>query len=150
MKRCIILFALSVLCLLAACDTNNASSGDSLIRNETGIDPDSFVYLDTDVWPKNKYTNGLPVPSGTIKTAYIDIKNEFCFVMLNDVNDADFDKFLTELKHSEFSQIENIEEKIEGEDYISTGTMYSNGTTIVSISFADATLGIYIVTDPTK
>lgn len=104
-----------------------------------------FVYLDAGVWPENEYTEELPVPPGTVNTAYIDTTNEFCVVMLNEVSDADFDNYITELENNKFSQIENVDEEIEGEGYISTGTLYSNGTTSVSMSLADGTLGMYIV-----
>ena len=60
--------------------------------------------------------------------------------MLNEVSDADFDNYITELENNKFSQIENVDEEIEGEGYISTGTLYSNGTTSVSMSLADGTL----------
>lgn len=53
--------------------------------------------------------------------------------------------YITELENNKFSQIENVDEEIEGEGYISTGTLYSNGTTSVSMSLADGTLGMYIV-----
>lgn len=150
MKRGIVLLALLMLCVLTACGSKNTLDGDSLIRENTGIDPDSFVYLDAGVWPENEYTDELPVPPGTVSTAYIDTKNEFCVVMLNEVSDADFDKYIAELENNKFSQIENVEEEIEGEGYISTGVLYSNGTTSISMSLADGTLGIYVVIDQTE
>ena len=145
MKRGIVLLALLMLCLLTACGSKNTLKAASLIRDNTGIDPDSFVYLDAGVWPENEYTEELPVPPGTVNTAYIDTTNEFCVVMLNEVSDADFDNYIAELENNKFSQIENVDEEIEGEGYISTGTLYSNGTTSVSMSLADGTLGMYIV-----
>lgn len=77
MKRGIVLLALLMLCLLTACGSKNTLKADSLIRDNTGIDPDSFVYLDAGVWPENEYTEELPVPPGTVNTAYIDTTNEF-------------------------------------------------------------------------
>ena len=133
MKRGIVLLALLMLCLLTACGSKNT------------LKADSFVYLDAGVWPENEYTEELPVPPGTVNTAYIDTTNEFCVVMLNEVSDADFDNYIAELENNKFSQIENVDEEIEGEGYISTGTLYSNGTTSVSMSLADGTLGMYIV-----
>ena len=100
MKRGIVLLALLMLCLLTACGSKNTLKADSLIRDNTGIDPDSFVYLDAGVWPENEYTEELPVPPGTVNTAYIDTTNEFCVVMLNEVSDADFDNYIAELENN--------------------------------------------------
>ena len=40
MKRGIVLLVLLMLCLLTACGSKNTLKADSLIRDNTGIDPD--------------------------------------------------------------------------------------------------------------
>ena len=57
----------------------------------------------------------------------------------------EFDEYIASLERAGYTEIEYVAEEIKGEDYTSIGTLYSNGTTSTSISFADGNLGMYIV-----
>lgn len=138
MKKSISILTLLMLCLLTACSTQENPKS-------TDIAPDSFDVLDAGVWPENEYTEELPVPTGTVNNAYVDTKNDYCVIMIDDMSQTEFDKYIASLENEGYSEIEYVAEEIKGEDYTSIGTLYSNGTTSTSISFADGNLGMYIV-----
>ena len=113
--------------------------------NGAGINPEAFVILDSEVWPQNEYTEELPVPAGQINNAYIDSQNNFCFILVGDISKTEFDEYISSLKNKGYSETEYVTEEISSEGYTSIGTLYSNGTTSISVSFADSTMGMYIV-----
>ena len=43
--------------------------------------------LDEGVWPVNEYTEGLPVPSGTVAWAMLDTEHENCSISIVDMKD---------------------------------------------------------------
>ena len=68
MKKFVSIIAILLMLSLAACsnkdtppDTNDPSNTQS----------ESITMLDEGVWPANEYTEGLPVPSGTIAWAML-------------------------------------------------------------------------------
>lgn len=138
MKKAIAILTLLMLCLLTACGTQESPQS-------TGIAPDSFDVLDAGVWPENEYTEELPVPAGTVNNAYVDTKNDYCVIMIDDMSETEFDEYIASLESEGYSEIEYVAEEIKGEDYVSIGTLYSNGTTSTSISFFDGNFGMYIV-----
>ena len=138
MKKVISILTLIMLCLLTACSTQESPKS-------TGIDPEAFAVLDAGVWPENEYTGELPVPAGTVNNAYVDTKNDYCVIMIDDMSETEFDEYIASLESAGYTEIEYVAEEIKGEDYTSIGTLYSNGTTSTSISFADGNLGMYIV-----
>lgn len=54
-----------------------------------------------------------------------------------------YDVFFDCLQYAEKS--EYVAEEIQSEGYTSIGVLYSNGTTSISVSFADSTMGMHIV-----
>ena len=57
---------------------------------------------------------------------------------------SDFAGYMEILEQEGFFVIENTSEEIEGENYISIGTLLSDGTKFLSISYIPNSLTIYI------
>lgn len=135
MKKSILVFIL-LLALLTACSN----------RTETSVDapPQAYTQLDEGVWPVNAYTDGLPVPPGTVAWAMIDAERNHCSVGIEDIAESEFDDYLNRLKRAGFSVVEDVSEKIKGQDYVSVGAILSNGEKGVSVSCVLGNLAIYI------
>lgn len=135
MKKSILVFIL-LLALLTACSN----------RTETSVDAPSQAYtqLDDGVWPVNAYTDGLPVPPGTVAWAMIDAERNHCSIGIEDIAESEFDDYLNRLKQAGFSVVEDVSEKIKGQDYVSVGAILSNGEKSVSVSYVPGNLAIYI------
>ena len=134
MKKSILVFIL-LLALLTACSN----------RTETSVDapPQAYTQLDEGVWPVNAYTDGLPVPPGTVAWAMIDAERNHCSG-IEDIAESEFDDYLNRLKQAGFSVVEDVSEKIKGQDYVSVGAILSNGEKGVSVSYVPGNLAIYI------
>ena len=135
MKKSILVFIL-LLALLTACSN----------RTETSVDapPQAYTQLDEGVWPVNAYTDGLPVPPGTVAWAMIDAERNHCSVGIEDIAESEFDDYLNRLKQAGFSVVEDMSEKIKGQDYVSVDAILSNGEKGVSVSCVPGNLAIYI------
>lgn len=135
MKKSILVFIL-LLALLTACSN----------RTETSVDapPQAYTQLDEGVWPVNAYTDGLPVPPGTVAWAMLDAEHKNCSVGIEDIAESEFDDYLNRLKQAGFSVVDDVSEKIKGQDYVSVGTILSNGEKGVSVSYVPGNLAIYI------
>ena len=135
MKKSILVFIL-LLALLTACSN----------RTETAADAPSQAYtqLDDGVWPVNAYTDVLHVPPGTFAWAMIDAERNHCSVGIEDIAESEFDDYLNRLKQAGFSVVEDVSEKIKGQDYVSVGAILSNGEKGVSVSYVPGNLAIYI------
>ena len=105
---------------------------------------ESNTMLDAGVWPVNEYTEGLPVPSGTVGWAMLDTEHENCSISIVDISETDYNDYLELLKQEGFSIIEEVSEEIEGQDYVSIGTLLSNGEKGLSISYIPDNFTIYI------
>ena len=60
------------------------------------------------------------------------------------VCETDYNDYMELLKQEGFSVIEDISEEIKGQDYISVGTLLSNGEKGLSISYISNSFTIYI------
>ena len=135
MKKSILVFIL-LLALLTACSNRTETSVDAL--------PQAYTQLDDGVWPVNAYTDGLPVPPGTVAWVMIDAERNHCSVGIEDIAESVFDDYLNRLKQAGFSVVEDVSEKIKGQDYVSVGAILSNGEKGVSVSYVPGNLAIYI------
>ena len=135
MKKSILVFIL-LPALLTACSN----------RTETSVDapPQAYTQLDEGVWPVNAYTDGLPVPPGTVAWAMLDAEHKNCSIGIEDIAESEFDDYLNRLKQAGFSVVEDVSEKIKGQDYVSVGAILSNGEKGVSVSYVPGNLAIYI------
>ena len=59
----------------------------------------------------------------------------------------DYNEYMELLNQEGFSVIENVSEEIEGENYVSIGTLLSNDEKWLSISYIPNSLTIYISFD---
>ena len=136
MKKSILMIVLLLALILTACSN----------RTETSVDAPSQAYtqLAEGVWPVNAYTDGLPVPSGTVAWAMLDAEHKNCSIGIEDITESEFDDYLNRLKQAGFSVVDDVSEKIKGQDYVSVGTILSNGEKGVSVSYVPGNLAIYI------
>ena len=59
-------------------------------------------------------------------------------------DENDYDNYMELLIQEGFSVVENVSEKIKGENYVSVGTLLSNGEKGLSISYIPDNLTIYV------
>ena len=145
MKKYISVFTIMVMIFLAACSNQNTSSTPT--SNENNTQSNSVTKLDEGVWPANEYTEGLPVAPGTVAWATLDTEHENCNINLTGISENDYNEYMELLNQEGFSVIENVSEEIEGENYVSIGTLLSNDKKWLSISYIPDSLTIYISFD---
>lgn len=145
MKRGVAIISGCVLLLsLTACSTQEnllGTDGESISSNSQS----NITMVEDSIWPDNEYTEGLPVPNGTVVWVMLDSENEYCCINVDNINQTECDEYIQALTDLGFNEIESVAEEIAGEDYISIGTIYSNGKKSLSLAYADENLGIYIV-----
>lgn len=100
--------------------------------------------LDEGIWPENEYTEGLPIPPGTVSWATLDTEHENCTVNIVDISETQYNEYMELLKQEGFSVIEKVSEEIKGQDYVSIGTLLSNGEKGLSVSYIPDSFTIYI------
>ena len=145
MKKYISVFTIMVMIFLAACSNQNTSSTPT--SNENNTQSNSVTKLDEGVWPANEYTEGLPIPPGTVTWATLDAEHENCSVNLTDISETDYNEYIEALKQGGFSIAEDVSEEIEGQDYVSIGTLLSNEEKWIAISYIPDSFTIYISFD---
>ena len=82
--------------------------------------------------------------TGTVGWAMLDTEHENCSISIVDISETDYNDYLELLKQEGFSIIEEVSEEIEGQDYVSIGTLLSNGEKGLSISYIPDNFTIYI------
>ena len=135
MKKSIWVIVLLIALVLTACSNQTETTADAL---------QAYTQLTEGVWPVNAYTDGLPVPAGTVAWAMLDAEHKNCSIGIEDIAESEFDDYLNRLKQAGFSVVEDVSEKIKGQDYISIGTILSNGEKSVSVSYVPGNMAIYI------
>ena len=145
MKKYISVFAIMLIISLAACSNQNILSTST--GNESNTQSNSVITLDEGVWPANEYTEGLPVPPGTVAWATLDTEHGNCSVNLTDISETDYNEYIEVLKQGGFSVVEDVSEEIEGQDYVSIGTLLSNEEKWIAISYIPDSFTIYISFD---
>ena len=141
MKKFVSIIAILLMLSLAAWSNQDTPSAAD---NPSNTQTESNTMLDAGVWPVNEYTEGLPVPSGTVGWAMLDTEHENCSISIVDISETDYNDYLELLKQEGFSIIEEVSEEIEGQDYVSIGTLLSNGEKGLSISYIPDNFTIYI------
>ena len=145
MKKYISVLAIMLTISLAACSNQDISSAPA--DNGSNTPSNSVTILEEGVWPANEYTEGLPVPPGTVAWATLDTEHENCSVNLTGISDDDYSEYMEVLNQEGFSVIENVSEEIEEGNYVSIGTLLSNEDKWLSISYIPDSLTIYISFD---
>ena len=142
MKKYISILAVLLMLSLTAC--SNQGTTPTGTGNTSNTQSESITMLDEGVWPVNEYTEGLPVPSGTVGWAMLDTEHENCSISIVDISETDYNDYLELLKQEGFSIIEEVPEEIQGQDSVSIGTLLSNGEKGLSISYIPDNFTIYI------
>lgn len=141
MKKFISIIAILLMLSLAACSNKEPSSDTD---NSSDTQSSSITMLEEGIWPVNEYTEGLPVPSGTVAWAMFDTEHENCGISIIDIAESNYNDYMKLLEQEGFSVIENVSEEINGQNYVSVGTLLSNGEKGLSISYIPDNLTIYI------
>ena len=134
--------ALLCAAVLSACSFQNASSAEIGVKE--GAQSQNIIMLDEGIWPVNMYTDGLPVPPGTVRWASLDTEHENCSISIADMSETEYNDYMILLQEEGFSVIQDVSEEIEGQGYVSTGSLLSDGEKGLSISYADEIFMIYI------
>lgn len=145
MKKYISVLTIMLTISLAACSNQDISSAPA--DNGSNTPSNSVSILEEGVWPANEYTEGLPIPPGTVTWATLDAEHENCSVNLTDISETDYNEYIEALKQGGFSIAEDVSEEIEGQDYVSIGTLLSNEEKWIAISYIPDSFTIYISFD---
>lgn len=145
MKKYISVLAIMLTISLTACSNQDISSTPA--DNGSNTPSNSVSILEEGVWPANEYTEGLPIPPGTVTWATLDAEHENCSVNLTDISETDYNEYIEALKQGGFSIAEDVSEEIEGQDYVSIGTLLSNEEKWIAISYIPDSFTIYISFD---
>lgn len=57
----------------------------------------------------------------------LDTEHENCSISIVDIAESDYNDYMKLLEQVGFSVIENVSEEINGQNYVSVGTLLSNG-----------------------
>ena len=142
MKKLIPILAILLVLSLAACSKQDTTSNNAGTTSNT--QSENITMLDEGVWPVNEYTEGLPVPPGTVAWAMLDTQSGYCSINIEEMSEAEYNDYMDLLKQEGYSVIEEVSEDIKGQNYVSIGTILSNGEKGLSISYIPGNFGIYI------
>ena len=87
MKKLFQILAILLVLSLAACSNQDTASNNAGTTSNT--QSENITMLDEGVWPVNEYTEGLPVPSGTVSWAMLDMEHENCSISIVDINETE-------------------------------------------------------------
>lgn len=141
MKKFVSIIAVLLILSLVACSNQDTPPTTD---NSSNTQSENITMLDEGVWPMNEYTEGLPVPSGTVAWAMLDTEHGNFSISIAGIDENDYDNYMELLIQEGFSVVENVSEKIKGENYVSVGTLLSNGEKGLSISYIPDNLTIYV------
>lgn len=138
MKKTILLLAMLLTISLSACSNQDLSPAPA----DEGTQP--VATLEAGVWPANAYTQGLPVPPGTVAWATLDAEHGNCCVNLTGVGQSEYEEYIEVLQQEGFSAVEGVSEQIQGQEDVSIGTLYLKEDKWISISYLTDSFVIYI------
>ena len=141
MKKFVSIIAVLLILSLVACSNQDTPPTTD---NSSNTQSENITMLDEGVWPMNEYTEGLPVPSGTVAWAMLDTEHGNFGISIAGIDEKGYDNYMELLIQEGFSVVENVSEKIKGENYVSVGTLLSNGEKGLSISYIPDNLTIYV------
>lgn len=144
MKKIVFLITVLLMLPLGACSnsiTTNTSAGTT---GASDTQAEGITMLDGGVWPANEYTVGLPVPPGTVSWAALDTGHRNCSINIANISESDSNDYVELLKQEGFSLITDVSEEIKGQDYVSVGTLLSDGEKGLSIAYGADNFTIYI------
>lgn len=133
MKKFALIFAMLLALTLTACAGRSTAA-------KGGVQ--SVVM--TDVWPANDYTEGLPVPPGTVTWTLLDAARGICGVSLTDVSESGCRDYMAALKQAGFFAVAAVSEARKGQNDVSAGALLSNGEKELSVSYIPGQITISI------
>lgn len=142
MKKLVSVIAVLIILTLTACSNQTSAPNDN--SNASNLLSEGITMLDDDMWPENEYTDGLPVPNGTVAWAMLDTERGNCSINIVDIAENDYNDYMKLLEQNGFSITEGVAEEVKGQDYVSIGTLLSNGEKWLSIGYIPDNLTIYI------
>ena len=86
-----ILVILLLINVLSACSAQNTIPAPAGTKESN--QSQNATMLETGVWPKNTYADGLPVPAGTVRWAILDTEHENCSISLVDMIEENYNDF---------------------------------------------------------
>ena len=108
MKKYVSIIAILLVLTLTACSNQETPpSTDNSGNTQSG----SITMLDEGIWPENEYTEGLPIPPGTVSWATLDTEHENCTVNIVDISETQYNEYMELLKQEGFSVIEKVSNK---------------------------------------
>lgn len=137
-----VLILILIFIMISACSKQENANDTEGFGDGESVQVSTMIY--DDVWPENEYTADLPVPAGTISWVMLDDEKGYCGINLVDVEDSQYQAYMEQLKQAGFSMTIEVSEEITGEGYVSIGTLLSDGSRGLSISYIPGNLGIYI------
>lgn len=84
---------------LAACSNQDTPPNTDNSSNE------SITMLEDGIWPVNEYTEGLPIPSGTVAWVMLDTAHGNCGISIVDIAESDYNNYMKLLEQEGFSVI---------------------------------------------
>lgn len=142
MRKNVLILILIFYIMISACSKQENANDTEGFGDGESVQVPTMIY--DDVWPKNEYTADLPVPAGTISWVMLDDEKGYCGINLVDVEDSQYQAYMEQLKQAGFSITNEVSEEINGEGYVSIGTLLSDESRGLSISYIPGNLGIYI------
>ena len=113
MKRFIPGIAFLLILSLTACSATKTPPKDT--GGASNSQSEGIIRLDEGEWPVNEYTEGLPVPTGTVAWAMLDTEHGNFSISIAGIDENDYDNYMELLIQEGFSVVENVSEKIKGE-----------------------------------
>lgn len=141
MKKFISTTVILLMLSLTACSNQDTPSAAD---NPGNTQSESIAMPDEGVWPVNEYTEGLPIPPGTVRWVMLDTEHKNCSISIVGMSETDYNDYFEILKQEGFSIMEEVSDEIKGQDYVSIGTLLSNGEKGLSISYIPDNFTIYI------
>lgn len=141
-KLLALLMAVIMLVSLTACSVKKPNSLP--IEDAITSLPESVTLDQTDVWPENAYTENVPQPTGKVLWSMIDENNDTCGITLRGLSKDSIDAYMDGLQDAGFQKIKKVKQPLTEERYVSLGTLFSDGTRTLSLSYADSVLMITI------
>lgn len=142
MKKLVSAVVILIILVMTACSSRTTVPNDN--SNASDSQFAGITMLDEGVWPENEYTDGLPVPNGMVAWAMLDDEHENCSISVVGIAEGDYKNYMKLLEQEGFSVTEGVAEEVKGQDYVSIGTLLSNGEKGLSISYIPDNLIIYI------
>lgn len=130
---------LGVMLLLGLVACGNAEK----VTEDTS-EPGSVEYVYDVTWEELEYAAELPTPAGNINYVMKNEAEQWCSIFVEGMSETDYNEYMDCLYEQGFQVITSKSDKVKGQNYVSIGTALSDGTTGLSVSYADGILGIYI------